>query len=145
MRPPLLLGVVAKEPVYAPELLERAPSTTCARCDRRMVVTKDAIGRERYRCPHCDGVAQSRHHPDEVMLPQGLVRASPALPPISPGQLRCQRCAKGVEGDHRFCPGCRPGRGRDHVPRSYQPKPCARCSAVFQPSGPRALFCEACR
>lgn len=29
-------------------------------------------------------------------------------------------------------------------PRTYAPKPC-RCGVTFIPSGPRALFCEACR
>jgi hypothetical protein len=116
---PLLLGVVAKEPVYAPELRERAPITDsliCARCDGTMVLTPDAIGRLRKRCPKCDGVAKVRHHPDQVLVPQTLVPVTlarltaAALPPIEPGQLRCQRCAKAVDGLARFHDACR----RDH-------------------------------
>lgn len=30
----------------------------------------------------------------------------PALPTVRPGQLRCQRCAHGVEGTKRFCRTC---------------------------------------
>ncbi len=193
----LLLGVVAKEPVYAPELRPRtsiADSTVCARCDSQMVVTRDAIGRERRRCPKCDGVSRIKPHPDEVLIPQGLVRAH-QLPPVAPGQLRCQRCARGVEGQARFCPSCLGGIAQEdraaaqkrkvdvqlcsgynrigprapHKPRIvahcehcrpasptrsearrntiYKPKRCAHpgCDAVFQPGGPRSLFCEAHR
>lgn len=131
------------------DVLDRLDSMVCARCDSRLVVTRDAIGRERRRCPKCDGVSQIRPHPDDAMVPQGLVRAN-LLPPVAAGQLRCQRCACGVEGDRRFCSACsfenRSAGVRAAAPnRVYAPKPCARCSSVFQPTGPRALFCEACR
>lgn len=107
----LLLGVVAKENVYAPEL--RAPtkitdSMICARCDGPMVITHDALQRPRKRCPRCDGTAAPKPpHPDQVLVPLTLGKlTADALPPVEPGQLRCQRCAKGVEGDARFHPEC---------------------------------------
>lgn len=118
-------------------------SLDCARCDGRMVITRDALGRERRRCPRCDGVSRVRVHPDEVLLPQGLVRAQ-ALPSVLPGQLRCQRCARGVDPSERFCVTCKPGRGHSISARVYQPKPCVRCGEMFQPSGPRALYCTVC-
>jgi hypothetical protein len=42
-------------------------------------------------------------------------------------------------------PVTRPARAVETKPRTYQPKPCAKCGAPFNPSGPRALFCGACR
>jgi hypothetical protein len=84
---------------------------SCARCDGDMVLTPDAIGRLRKRCPRCDGVSRKRvRHPDDPMLPQALVRvqAPATLPAIGPGQLRCQRCARGVPVNRRFCDACRP-------------------------------------
>jgi hypothetical protein len=131
-----------EEPVT---LLRITDSLICAGCDGQMVVTKDAIGRERRRCPKCTGVATVRRHPDEVLIPQGLVRAS-LLPPISAGQLRCQLCARGVDPTERFCTPCQQGRrsyARTHS--VYAAKPCHRCTTLFQPTGPRSLFCEACR
>lgn len=118
-----------------------ALSRICARCDGQMAITKDAVGRDRLRCPRCDGIAEVRRRPDDAMVPQGLVRAN-QLPPVAPGQLRCQRCAHGVDGDRRFCPTCSQ---RGHGERTYQPKSCTKCGAEFQPTGPRAQFCEACR
>jgi hypothetical protein len=140
----LLLGVVAKEPVYAPELRERttiADSMICARCDGTMVLTPDAIGRLRKRCPKCDGVAKVRHHPDQVYVPQTLARlTADALPHVEPGQLRCQRCAKGVTGSDRFCAPCLAARLREKKQRV-----CA-CGALFvrRPRSP-ATECDACK
>jgi DNA-directed RNA polymerase subunit RPC12/RpoP len=83
-------------------------STICARCDGPITITKDAIGRERIRCPKCDGVSRIRPHVDDVQLPQGLVRANVVeLPPLEPGQLRCQVCAGGLNTNDRFHPECR--------------------------------------
>jgi hypothetical protein len=110
-------------------------SSVCASCDGPMERTKDAIGRERYRCPKCQGVAKARpRHPDDAMIPQGLVPvagtpprvlreivrvivpapAPPAervveLPPIRKGQLRCQLCGEGVDPAVRFCSDCSEG------------------------------------
>jgi hypothetical protein len=123
------------------------PSRICARCDdgvtRSLVISHDAIGRERLRCPHCDGVAKPRPaHPDDVRLPQGLVTAQ-MLPPLAHGQLRCQLCAKGVPFTARFCDECVP-----RTPSGYrfEPKLCLEptCRRVFVPSGSRALYCEEC-
>ena len=129
-----------------------APSMVCARCDGAMVITTDAIGRERLRCPRCDGVARRvTVHPDEVLVPQTLVRAASSLPSVRPGQLRCQRCAKGVEGNGRLCPACtaeakkRAGRTRiSRGPAIYPPKPCRKCGTAFQPTAPASRYCEAC-
>ena len=64
------------------------------------------------------------------------------------------RCPNGCEGG---VPVRRPAptaatkaavRGTAHgttQARIYQPKPCAGCQATFQPTGPRALYCPACR
>jgi hypothetical protein len=169
MTPRLLLGVVAKEPVYAPELRELttiADSLICARCDGTMVLTPDAIGRLRKRCPTCDGVAKVRHHPDQVLVPVTLASLTAvALPPIEPGQLRCQVCARSVEGDRRFCDGCAKARNLSSwrrgyhcrttrskaaaptsagITRTYKQKPCVapECGALFTPTGPRSLYCE---
>lgn len=120
----------------------------CARCHGPMVITQDAVGRDRKRCPKCDGISRNRVHPDEVLMPQGLVRkmGGGTLPTVAPGQLRCQRCAHGVEGDRRFCEACqRAHRSEARRGATYAPKPCATCGATFQPTGPRARYCEACR
>lgn len=77
----------------------------CAGCSGAMVLTPDAVGRMRLRCPTCQGVAQVRRHPDDAMLPQGLVRTA-ELPLLEPGQLRCQVCAKGLSVNARFHPEC---------------------------------------
>lgn len=211
-------------------LLESAAeSMICARCDGPMTITHDALRRPRKRCERCDGVAAPRPpHPDEVLRPVTLASlTAAALPPVEPGQLRCQRCAKGVLGDVRFhpeclrararekrqrrcscgapfvrrhgsssdaCPACvarrkakrprlctgcnrldakvrgrrivsscsecratpkprkarapRPPREPREGGRTYRPKPCAYlggCSTIFQPTGPRSLYCEAHR
>jgi hypothetical protein len=136
-----------------------ALSRICARCDGPMVISHDAIGRERLRCPVCDGVSRIRHHPDEVLIPQGLVPGR-VLPPIRPGQLRCQGCATGVPKNARFCCSCDEDRQRQknrdrsrRRPRAegsraqivWRPKPCRTCGALFQPAGPNARYCEAHR
>jgi ribosomal protein L40E len=84
--------------------------TGCPRCSTLLVTTQDAIGRTRHRCPKCVGVAKASYrHPDDAFMPQGLVRVASALPAIRAGQLRCQRCAEGVEGRlARFCERCGP-------------------------------------
>ena len=130
-------------------------------CGSELVMKPDAIGRMRERCPKCDGVSAPRpRHPDDAMIPQGLVHLVNTLPPVAPGQLRCQRCADGVDGRARFCAACiRRAKGtgprarRFHPPRlkgtlqacHYQTKVCRTCGAVFTPTGPRALDCGACR
>lgn len=147
----------------APESLFAAPSMICARCDGPMKVTHDAIGRSRLRCPRCDGIAPVRaRHPDDAMIPQGLVRAG-ALPPLAPGQLRCQSCARGIVGRARLCADCLDASKKQSVRRSlrrmrpqvdgpraafhWKPKTCAfaGCETVFEPSGPNARYCEAHR
>lgn len=128
----------------APALLFAAASEICARCDGAMVVTEDAIGRKRHRCPRCDGVAEPRpRHPDDARKPQALVPIASPLPPIGPGQLRCQLCACGVPITERFCESCAPRRGAG---RHYEPKLCTEpsCGRVFIPSGPRSLYCGTC-
>jgi hypothetical protein len=127
-----------------------APSMVCARCDGEMVVTKNAVGVERFRCPRCDGVARRvTHHPDDALVPQTLVRADKLLPLVRPGQLRCQVCAHGVEGNGRLCPACtaaaKKRAGETRVARGvYAPKPCTRCGQTFQPTGPRSAYCDPC-
>jgi hypothetical protein len=115
-------------------------SEVCARCDGQMVTKPDAVGRPRLRCPRCDGVSAPRpRHPDDAMLPQGLVRVR-VLPEVRPGQLRCQRCARGVEGTARFCAECRsvkPATGTGHA--------CARCGRTIPPRvGRPPKSCDDC-
>lgn len=140
---PLLLGVVAKEPVYAPELLPRtsiADSLICAGCDGQMVITYDALQRPRKRCPNCDGIAAPKPpHPDQVLVPVTLASLTAiALPPVEPRQLRCQRCAKGVEGHARFHTEC--ARARTIEARQRR---CA-CGAMYVAVG-GAKACPVCR
>lgn len=134
-------------------------SMICAGCDGEMVITPDAIGRPRKRCPKCQGVAEVRHHPDDVLTPITVVSlaklTAAALPPVEPGQLRCQRCAKGVEGDARFHPECQRAQRAEAKERAsqkisearrrtvYKMKPCKwpGCQVVFKPSGPAAKYC----
>lgn len=119
----------------------------CLKCGGDTVTKMDAIGRTRQRCPRCEGVSPVRpRHPDEALVPQTLVRSNTqrALPPIAEGQLRCQRCARGVVGRARLCRACDPPKGTNQQ-RSYPPKPCAKCGYNFQPTGPRALWCDRCR
>jgi hypothetical protein len=111
-----------------------AHSMICASCDGPMVITKDAVGRARLRCPSCQGVAKPYRHPDDAMLPQGLVPVNGApprvirevvrvevpapaiatrtvveLPPLESGHLRCQLCGVGINPHHRFCGDCAEG------------------------------------
>lgn len=140
-------------------VLQSAQEVPCAKCGAAQVTTRDAIGRTRQRCPKCDGVAApKRPNPNETFMPQALVPVHSQLPPIAPGQLRCQRCACGVEGRERFCAACvaekasRPKKHTNYIrktarvyrPAAYKPKVCARdgCDTTFTPRGPRARFCE---
>jgi hypothetical protein len=157
------------------------PSMICSGCDGQMVFRKDAIGRDYLRCPTCSPFARDPvRHPDDAMLPQGLVRTDavrvvreivrvevpvPApppervveLPPINPGQVRCQLCAVGVDPRSRFCPKCakdgnaivsevrelRRNRGT-RANRHYRETRCrfVGCETWFTPSGPFARYCE---
>lgn len=84
----------------------------CERCPKlgrrtELVFGTDAIGRTTTRCPACDGVAPRRPaNPNEVLRPQALIAESQLLPPCPPGVLRCQGCARPVEGDARLCQRC---------------------------------------
>lgn len=86
----------------------------------------------------------------------------PSLPMVEPGQLRCQRCARGVEGDLRFCDECqaeraaaareakraekiRRGPVASRAKAQYKPRPCLDCHDEFIPTGARARFCPACK
>lgn len=123
-----------------PSLL--ADSLICARCDGRMVITKDALQRDRKRCPRCDGVAAPRTpHPDEVKRPLTLAALTAmALPPVEPGQLRCQRCARGVDGDARFCERCEYARELEQRGR-----PCPDCGNLFLPTVSSPRRCVPCQ
>src|SRR5712664_2423357 len=107
------------------ELLRELTGEACAGCDGPMVVTLDALQRPRKRCPKCDGVSRKRvPHPDTVLVPVQLVKLSAvasALPPIETGQLRCQYCARGVDGNVRFCAACVEARSRPLCKRCHNP------------------------
>lgn len=122
----------------------------CARCaDTELVLTPDAVGRLRKRCPKCDGVSLKRvRHPDELMMPQALVQVNerPALPAIAPGQLRCQVCAHGVEGSARFCATCSSDRQRPECVPAL--RTCLGCGATSpRPRHGRTTTasCDACK
>lgn len=97
-----------------PEIGGKAQTALCPHgCGSYLEFTPDAIGRMRERCPSCDGVARrpSVLHPSLRATAQALVPVTRAgeftLPPVAEGQLRCQRCARGVDGSKRFCGACR--------------------------------------
>lgn len=49
-------------------------------------------------------------------------------------------CTKNVK--HQSLPDANQVRRGVGQPRVYQKKPCAACLRAFQPSGPRALYCD---
>ena len=126
-------------------------SDVCARCDGPMVAKPDAIGRIRHRCPRCDGVSASKpRHPDDAMMPQALVHLVGALPAVAPGQLRCQKCARGVAGRARFCADCdniRAATPRDARREHLREHRCERCHEIIPPPqrGRIPRFHDACR
>lgn len=131
-------------------LLEhRLPSTkedALCGCGTAIVHTLDAIGRTRARCPKCDRVAPIQHRqPDEVMIPQGLIRLSDIklLPEVEDGQLRCQRCARGVDGDVRFCASCQAQRDEASRPQTIC-KGCGRVRARERFEKTVTKKCEQC-
>lgn len=130
------------------QIMQSAQEINCA-CGTPMVAGNDAIGRVRHRCPVRDGVAPPRRRsPDDIaLMPQGLVRIA-ALPPIQPGQLRCQVCAKGVDGDARFCASCEAARTEDERSRQRRlaaEHRCLRCMEVIPPkTGRPQKICDGC-
>jgi hypothetical protein len=134
--------------VTAPDLTQlELAGETCARCDADMVITYDALRRPRKRCPRCDGVSRKAPpNADTVLLP--MVLGAIVLPPIRPGQLRCQECACGVDPNRRFCPRCTRAHMREAAKRvQYKPKHCKNlsCGRLFTPTGARAEYCGECR
>lgn len=125
----------------------------CAGCDTPMVITYDALRRPRKRCPKCDGVSRKApRHPDTVLRP--VVLGTLVLPPIEEGQLRCQRCAYGVEGTARFCTDCqrhrrRAGQLSTATPRWHHPQTltCLSCGSQRPRFGGRATSksCPSCK
>lgn len=124
----------------------------CGRCQKdglrtALVHKLDAIGRTVTRCPICDRVAPpTRLNPNEVLRPQSLISEAQLLPACPPGVLRCQSCARPVDGDARLCERCELpglGKGKEKQKRSYKPRPCEYlgCGVIFQPTGPRSRFC----
>jgi hypothetical protein len=114
-------------------------SEICARCDGQMVAKPNAVGIIRLRCPRCDGVSAPQvRHPDDAMLPQGLVRVTP-LPEVQPGQLRCQWCAPRRRGERRFCDECRT------IKRAAVHHQCGRCHRAIPPrAGRPPKVCDDC-
>lgn len=111
-------------------------------CGEYMVFTIDALGRVRERCPRCRGAAPPvALRPGEQRGLQTVHSALPApkrreglLPPVEPGQLRCQACAEGVERpSHRFCPRCRLQRTAKKPGRPTSPEAKAKMSAAWSP------------
>lgn len=133
--------------------LHTADTVPCSRCPSAMVARMDAIGRVRYRCPSCDRLAPERpRHPDD----ERYLRRPPAysLPPIVDGQLRCQRCATGVDKTARFCLACQRLRRREgqqtHQPGRWgeaKTRTCLGCGNVRQRFGGRttSTACPNCK
>lgn len=120
----------------------------CPKCGGSVDFTTDAIGRLRERCRRCDGVAPTPFaRPGEVRRTQTIeigapvVRVAPPialpagvyrLPEIQLGQLRCQYCARGVEGKRTVCKACvAERRAAKAVPKKEKPaKLCRECGVV---------------
>lgn len=83
--------------------------TRCGSCGYDLSFGTDGNGSEVSWCAICQEGTKplSRSSVNAArrgaLVSQGLV---PALPTVRPGQLRCQRCAHGVEGTKRFCAPC---------------------------------------
>lgn len=138
---------------YTPEkAFERAKVDVvhCARCRDAgratpVVFGTDAIGRTTTRCPVCDGVKKPRKAlPDEVFRPQALIGTAQLLPPCPPGRLRCQSCARPVEGDERLCVECQlPGLSkadRAKLQREREDREAATAAPRPRPTLPKPLF-----
>lgn len=127
----------------AASLAELQPAASaCATCGATLLITRDAIGRTRTRCPACVGVAKPHIHPDEVFVSQTITpSAAPLLPPIKKGQLRCQVCAKGVDSKKRFCPPCSDARKVTFRPDVH----CSGCGSLLPRDRKRgAVICASC-
>lgn len=61
---------------------------TAHHCGERMVITTDAIGRQRKRCPRCDGVARlaTRMAPEHAARSQA--QWAPPVAPVTPPKNR---------------------------------------------------------
>lgn len=127
--------------------LQSTEQVNCNTCGSFLVSWSDAIGRTRMRCPKCDRLpAPRRRSPDDIaLMPQGLVRLVP-LPEIEEGQLRCQGCARGVDGDVRFCTGCESARAAArNRERARGINRCSRCTTIIPPGkGRPRKTCDDC-
>lgn len=87
----------------------RPAPTRCTTCGSDLTYGTDGSGNEIAWCATCQegprplSRSSQRARETGALVSQGLV---PALPTVRPGQLRCQRCACGVEGTKRFCVSC---------------------------------------
>jgi hypothetical protein len=97
----------------------------------------DAIGNLVFRCPVRRPKRAGRTvHPEHTLVPVRLMRQSEALamqlPPVAPGQLRCQLCAHGVDGKARLCRTCRRSqrnsRRRRWIQRTKKPLTVCLCA-----------------
>ena len=72
----------------------------------------------------------------------------PSIETVPSGPLRCSCCGGELaivcpQGCARPRPPKPPRERRTHY--TYAEKPCRRCGTAFQPSGPNARYCAACR
>jgi hypothetical protein len=111
-------------------------------CGRRQVLESDGNGRTRVRCYPClEGVTRNQ----KQAAPQQL------LPPVAPGQLRCQVCASGVENSKaRFCAQCIPARRAGWNQTYYRryhkrtPRTCACGGLIEVRRGRPRTACDTC-
>lgn len=84
----------------------------CRGCAAPLVITRDAIGRPRYRCPECQGVVpadangglREHHHRQTATDSRSLTWSAPRLPAIAPEPRRFVRrrdSHAGAPMDHR--------------------------------------------
>src|SRR3954470_15777649 len=84
--------------------------TRCGTCGNDLVFDTDGNGVEITWCSICQSGTKPISRSSVNAIARGALVPGgglvPALPDVRPGQLRCQRCAHGVEGTKRFCRTC---------------------------------------
>jgi hypothetical protein len=117
----------------------RAPTNhlgypVCPSCRAEMMMVPNRLGAIVDRCPNpkCTGSAFKP------------TTSGYRLPPVEPGQLRCQVCAEGVAAQDRFCTPC--ARVRRSILTRRPMRPCLTCGAPTpRTRGRPKKDCEACR
>jgi hypothetical protein len=110
-----------------------AEAAGCPDCGGVRQFTTDVItGRLVESCPTCERLAEQRRAREafERAALAAVARRFELTPDEVERRLRRKAPSQGP---------------RPRAPRTYTPKPCARCAATFTPTGPRTLYCPSCR